>query len=418
MDRPTFSEESIDCHPHNNDESFDNNKFQFKSIYHEPGEPHYVGINLQIHFVTNVDTVTQQFEVGFFLNYEWLPSKKDVINYNEILKKSNISEFIPEYLPDFRWPNMMSASQMELKHYLDGSLYTLLTDGEKDSRGAMTSLPNGLKYLIAARLEMRATFAEPFELENFPFDCQDLRLTLVSTATSDQQKLVPHFRRNAFITIEKEYTDLPSWKMHEPICDFSLSDKSKSARGYQFSSMTLLIKVSRKFWSHVMRTIFLILSLCLAQLFVFAVGTEPEDLADRLSISFTMVLTALVFMFVIESRLPTVSFLTLLDKYIYSTFFIMMIISLGSATAVLQPEREKRVQMNTIMLLINVVLVTLLQVWFMYSIVTKRRVEEKKLKMNSKSVEQMVAAPLTVKSDRKYLSDHSFYGSIDDKKKE
>lgn len=419
MDRPTFSEESFDSHPPNyNEGSLEQHKFQFKSIYHEPGEPHYVGINLQVHFVTNVDTVTQQFDVGFFLNYEWLPSKRDVINYNELLKKGKISEFVPEYLPDFRWPNMMSASQMELKHYLDGSLYTLLTDGEKDSRGAMTSLPNGLKYLIAARLAMRATFAEPFELENFPLDCQDLRITIVSTATCEQQKLIPHFRRNAFVTIEKEYTDLPAWNMHEPICDFSLSDKSKSARGYQFSSMTLLIKVSRKYWSHVMRTIFLILSLCLAQLFVFAVGTEPEDLADRLSISFTMVLTALVFMFVIESRLPTVSFLTLLDKYIYGTFVIMMIITLGSAAAVLQPEKEQRDQINMVMLIISVSLVTLLQVWFMYNVVMKRRTEEEKLKMNTRSVKQMVASPLTVKSDQKYLSDHSFFGSIGDKKKE
>lgn len=112
--------------------------------------------------------------------------------------------------------------------------------------------------MIAARMAMRGTFAEPFELENFPVDCQDLRIIIMSTATSNKQVIVPHFRRDTFVTIDQEFTGLPEWKRHPPICDFILSDEKKSARGYRFSSMVLLIKVSRKSRCHLLRTACLI----------------------------------------------------------------------------------------------------------------------------------------------------------------
>ena len=90
------------------------------------------------------------------------------------------------------------------------------------------------KYMIAARLAMRGTFGEPFELYSFPFDVQDLKLTIASTATTSVQILVPHFRRQKFCTIATDVSSLPEWELHEPFVRFDLSDPAKSARKLQY----------------------------------------------------------------------------------------------------------------------------------------------------------------------------------------
>jgi len=389
------------------------NVAEFKSSYHDPNGPHYVGVNLMVHFVSNINTVLQQFDIGMYLNFEYKPSKKDVEEYNKLKEKGDEKDFTPEYQPAFRLPNMMGTTQREMKPYLDGSTYTLLTAGENDTRGAMVKLPNGWKYMIAGRMAIRGTFAEPFELKNFPVDCQDLRVVISSTATTHKQVIVPHFRRDPFVTIDQEYTGLPEWTRHPPICDFVLSDKEKSARKYQFSSMILLIKVSRKSASHILRTASLIFCITVSQLSVFAMEPNLEGLGDRLSIGFTLVLTSLVFMFVVEARLPKVPYLTLLDKYIYGSFYLMVLIMVGSTLVLRVKNDEQRRQWNTKAMLIAACSLVVFQVWFICSILYYGNKEHKKLTMSSiDNAKQNESLPqLRINSGKLYKFEHSFLGS-------
>jgi len=274
-------------------------------------------------------------------------------------------------------------------------------------------LPNGWKYMIAARMAIRGTFAEPFELENFPVDCHDLRVVISSTATTRKQVIVPHFRRDMFVTIDQEYTGLPEWKRHPPICDFVLSDKSKSARENQFSSMVLLIKVSRKSASYIIRTVSLIFCITASQLFVFATEPNLDELGDRLSIGFTLVLTALVFMFVVEARLPKVPYLTLLDKYIYGSFFLMMITMVGSTFVLQVKNDDQRRQWNTKAASIAACSLLVFQVWFIYSILYYKNKEQKKLTMSSidNTIQNESTPQLRIKSGKLHKFEHSFVGS-------
>jgi len=91
------------------------NVAELKSTYHDPNGPHYVGVNLMVHFVSNIDTVLQQFYIGMYLNFEYKPSKKDVEEYNKLKEKGNEKDFTPEYQPAFRLPNMMETTQREMK---------------------------------------------------------------------------------------------------------------------------------------------------------------------------------------------------------------------------------------------------------------------------------------------------------------
>jgi hypothetical protein len=52
-------------------------------------------------------------------------------------------------------------------------------------------------------------------------------------------------------------------------------------------------------------------------------GIPPSDLADRLSVTLTCMLTSVAFKFVLISMLPVCSYLTLLDRYILASFFLL-----------------------------------------------------------------------------------------------
>ena len=43
---------------------------------------------------------------------------------------------------------------------------------------------------------------------------------------------------------------------------------------------------------------------------------EPEDVADRFSMLFTILLTMVAFQYVVQSSIPSVPYLTFLDKYV------------------------------------------------------------------------------------------------------
>ena len=355
-----------------------------KTIFHNASDTHYVGMNLQLHYVSNIDTVKEQFDLGMYINYEWKPCKEEVLDFQKLKREGREKDFTPIYRPSFRFPNMMNTVQREMKPYLDGSVYSLIEHGKEDTRGAFVSLPDDKKYLITARMAVRGTFAELLDLKNFPFDCQDLRVIVASTATSSKQILVPHFRRKTFVTVDQNFADLPEWNHHPPICDFVLSDKSRSARNYQFSSMILSLKVSRQYMSHIQRIVSLNFFITACQFSIFTIEPEKESLSDRLSISFTLVLTALVFMFVVEGRLPNVPFLTLLDTYIYSSFYLMMFMTLGSVIVIIMlTDDEERVKWNRFTFYCSFFLFALLQVWFALASKLRRRKEKLKLGLSS-----------------------------------
>jgi len=184
--------------------------------------------------------------------------------------------------------------------------------------------------MISARLSIRGTFGEPFELEEFPYDVQDMKIILASTANAHTQILVPHFRRNEFVKIQMQVSSLPEWRFDRCLVEFILSKAEKSSRGHQYSTVTLNCKLVRKWKSYIKRVNLMMAVISCTQFTVFSLDAV-DDQADRLSNSFALVLTALIFIFVAANSLPNVPYLTQLDEYIYAIFFLMLMMSVECA---------------------------------------------------------------------------------------
>eukprot|EP01047_Picozoa_sp_COSAG01_P105846 COSAG01_NODE_35013_length_538_cov_1.514806_1_plen_97_part_10 len=60
---------------------------------------------------------------------------------------------------------------------------------------------------------------------------------------------------------------------------------------------------------------------------------NTNELSDRLSIILTMFLTAVAFQFVVSSQLPEKAYLTIVDKYIISSFVLLFMQALFACSA-------------------------------------------------------------------------------------
>jgi len=97
--------------------------------------------------------------------------------------------------------------------------------------------------------------------------------------------------------------------------------------------------MERQYSVIVVRVIMVLMILQMMSLGGFVV--HPVDgLADRLGLSFTMMLTAVAYSLVIQSFLPEIGYLTFLDKYVMGTFMLLATVSLAMTVASLYKESE------------------------------------------------------------------------------
>ena len=112
------------------------------------------------------------------------------------------------------------------------------------------------------------------------------------------------------------------------VYEFGYTDAS-SFLGNAYPLYTIRLKVKRNSRYYTQRITLVLAFLSLSVLSSFAVAWDESS--DRLSIDFTVLLTAVAFQYVITSSLPVLPFLTIIDWYILCTMaFIILIIFMHS----------------------------------------------------------------------------------------
>ena len=91
---------------------------------------------------------------------------------------------------------------------------------------------------------------------------------------------------------------------------------------------TLILTVKRNWGFYTHNIMSVMLAICLVSNVVFAI--PPEDLADRLSVVLTSLLTAVAFKLVVEENIPKLSYSTLLDKYLNGLFAVLVVMSISN----------------------------------------------------------------------------------------
>ncbi|CAH1248298.1 CHRNA6 [Branchiostoma lanceolatum] len=300
-----------------------NQRISSSEVWHkkrEDGKKVRVLIKASIISLTEIDTVKQSFSAEVWLSACFkeplLKGKKD---REEV-------DWADQWDPRIVLFNAVTVDKEEIKHNL------ILTD--------MDDIP-----IVQITRRVQATFKEPMKLANFPFDFQKLTIKLRSRWPIDQVELMKNMGAKDTIRTDS-FTASQEWKLYgHLLCDHDVTKKDLSTSDKQFPLYHITMHVKRKSGFYVWNVallMFLIMSLSFT-----AFSVSPDKPESRLSVSLTLLLTSVAFKFMISQNLPTISYLTLLDKYVLLCMIFQCLVAVQNAlvSAVTNPVVFDRVSM-------------------------------------------------------------------------
>jgi Neurotransmitter-gated ion-channel ligand binding domain len=161
----------------------------------------------------------------------------------------------------------------------------------------------------------RGTLSNDMDLHNFPFDSDDIEITIGSELFSSA-KLQFVAEPNFDHTKSGAKCSLVEWSMRN-IVYVSTSCVSNSV-GKGFSHITASVSIARNYAFYMWKIVFIN---CLVAAWSWSVfWMDPTVLPDRMSTTLTLFLASVAFMFVTNDKLPRVPYLTILDRIILVFF--------------------------------------------------------------------------------------------------
>lgn len=169
----------------------------------------------------------------------------------------------------------------------------------------------GQDLLLTARFE--GTFFESMELQRFPFDAQDLTMSLaINCRTSGMTPVDIRVRPDAALNhvIEMEHFVLHTeWELEPKL---STRCHLVGSENRQFPSLDISSIVRRRPAFYMLNIVYPICLFAFLANFQFALPRYSTS--DRMSMSTSLLLTSVAFKYTISSMLPAISYITILDR--------------------------------------------------------------------------------------------------------
>ena len=183
-------------------------------------------------------------------------------------------------------------------------------------------------------------FQEVMELERFPFDVQDLNITLESgwergCPENNGVLLVKNPRKKSVVSFTpRDFVQSSEYRLDRYIYfEVGETDPASSSSGYVYSKINMNLAVTRRagFWiSNILVPFFFVSTSMLT-----SYAVEPHLIADRMSIVLTVMLAMVAFKYAITERLPAISYATIIDLYVLFCFsFGFVVVGLQTCTKI------------------------------------------------------------------------------------
>lgn len=279
---------------------------KFRGVF----DPPTLFYSIYVDSLGSVQTADQQFYAKLQIILEWPATQEEYINY--VMNPKGWTPWAP---PELICLNMQDKDSVSMQL---GKLSIESGDNMCKVRKAHRHYT-----MIKQTIQVIGNFHEDLELENYPFDVQPFSVHLGFVDLPDYVKMEKRdLQYSSSIGL-----DSSSWKF------VSMGVKDQN------SIIQITTVMERQSTVTVVRVIMVLMILQMMSLGGFTV--DPIDgLADRLGLSFTMMLTAVAYSLVIQSFLPEIGYLTFLDKYVMGSFIHLATVSLAMAVASLYKEFE------------------------------------------------------------------------------
>nr|WCB87282.2 GABAA Receptor rho subunit [Haliotis diversicolor] len=316
-----------------------------------------VQVCVQFFKVGEIDTLKEQYTADVIVRARWREPSLD----GQIQSAGDIQDFQKYWNPKLYIENTIGDPKEILRHRL-----TFNNRGE---------------CFVSEKRIIKGTFMENLELDNFPFDVQDLTVTVASEFPSYEVEIVED-SENRHMVNRQSFVDEQEWHLYvHTECEKKAIVIDQADNSVKRSAVSVKCRAARRpgyfVWNIFMVT-FLICSLA------FATFSVEKDLPqNRLQLSFTLVLTAVAFKSVVNQSLPRISYLTYMDKYLLTSMVMLSTVCAwhGIVTTLLK-DREHADKVEVIVLSVLVALYILYNAGFMLAIYVvpykKRRIMAQK----------------------------------------
>jgi len=225
---------------------------------------------------------------------------------NQLEQNDNIEKWKPNKIPKIIIENGIGDVKIEY------DTYRITTHHGCDN-----------KPKVRVQVRIACTCVELFELQNFPFDEQDLSISFYEDTGIDKWVFAPEQRsevptlKDAWINVMQKHFVAPEWTRGPILAEISETTGLNSKGGKKYSTLTIRIKMKRT-WRSYRNIIWPMMILTALSLFVFAI--DITDIASRLGYLVTLLLTIVAFQNSVHDQLPDLPIMTLLDKFVMVSF--------------------------------------------------------------------------------------------------
>lgn len=293
----------------------------------DPSKKKIVHVSLQFERIGEIDTNKELFFAEIVLKLSW--TTDEVIN--------------DSYDPNKHWNPKIIIENMFVKPEL--KIEYLVKDNE-----------------ITEIQKIKAFFWERLEIENFPLDIQELGV--VVTSDLPEVKLVGN--RYA-VSFKASYTfvEQQRWKLYHfaEVSNKASYDKLKNYQETNKSKLCFKCFCRRKSKYYFLNAFFLIFIVTLTSFNIFSIDCKTQT--SRISMAISLLLTSISFKWVYNRSLPTVNYLTSLDKYsIIHILFICLLCVWNSIIATYWDDKTQANQIDKWALIAFALLFALIQMIF------------------------------------------------------
>lgn len=216
-----------------------------------------------------------------------------------------------------------STEDVDWSQYWDPKLSVDNVIGE-----AKANVSNHLSYdkngraIVLQSIKIGGMFYEAMDLNQFPFDSQDLTVSIVSDLETNEVEFVEDLQERSGINVGafkagQEWTlkkNLNTWK--------KTNIKVINKQTHKYPVFCIAAKGSRKPQFFLWNIVLIMFSICSMAFGTFSVGLNVPQ--SRLQLSYFLILTTVTFKFVVNKSLPKISYLTYMDKYILGSMLILI----------------------------------------------------------------------------------------------
>ncbi|XP_041371118.1 uncharacterized protein LOC121384693 [Gigantopelta aegis] len=251
--------------------------------------------------IWDIDTLTQKYNGEVFIQAKW--------------PDPGINTRNPVYDPKYFWNPKLVIKNVAGDLTVNRKSYSV----SFVEPGA--SFPVVIQYWM-----IKGIFEENLELQHFPFDVQDVTIQVSTERSTKEVRIIED--QHMMSTVNPACLDGQDWTIYRHVECFQDITTMEYASLYEHPVLFIQCRACRKVGYFVWNIIGIVLMI---MLLTFGTLAIDPNIPDRMVITITLFLTLVAFKLVVKSNLPTISYLTYLDKYILASLVFLGIQTAESA---------------------------------------------------------------------------------------